>query len=160
MDHTVAIVAPTVDAGDAGTPEAGVSVADAGDAGGLWAGEYFGSDRHRMRLSGQPERVELDDKAHTRVEEPAPGIVLLSLVSSSDGKVICGVKARVTGNRAELEPGESCAPLDLRPPLKLEGKAKLTGDELELDLEAHGEFPIGEESVAVDVEYHFEGKRR
>jgi hypothetical protein len=94
------------------------------------------------------------------VEEPAPEVVLISLVSSSDGKVICGVKARVTGNQAKLEPGESCAPLDLRPPLALEGNAKLAGDELTLDLEAHGEFPAGDDSIAIDVEYHFEGKRR
>jgi hypothetical protein len=154
------VVVAAADAGDAGTTDAGVSAMDAGDAGGPWAGEYYGSDRHKTRLSGQPERVELDDKAHTRVEQPSSDAVLISLVSSSDGKVICSVKARVKGDRAELEAGESCAPLDLRPPLALEGKAKLKGDELEVDLEGHGEFPIGEESVAVDVEYHFEGKRR
>ena len=160
MKGMVVVAAASADAGDAGLPEAGAPPADAGDAGGAWAGEYFGSDRHRIRLSGQPERVELDDKAHTRVEQPSPDRVLISLVSSSDGTVICTVKARVTGNRAELEAGESCAPLDLRPPLALEGKAKLDGDELELDLEGHGQFPIGDESIAVDVEYHFEGKRR
>jgi hypothetical protein len=159
-EDSVTIVAAAGDAGDAGTSDAGALPSDAGDAAGLWAGEYFGSDRHKTRLSGQPERVELDDKAHTRVEEPAPGSLLISLVSSSDGKVICGMKARATGNRAELEPGESCAPLDLRPPLALTGKAELSGDELELDLEGHGEFPIGDDSIKVDVEYHFEGKRR
>jgi hypothetical protein len=46
------------------------------------------------------------------------------------------------------------------PPLTLEGKAKLEGDELEVDLEGHGEFSTGDESLSIDVEYHFEGKRR
>ena len=32
--------------------------------------------------------------------------------------------------------------------------------DLRPELEGHGQFPIGDESIAVDVEYHFEGKRR
>jgi len=158
-DETVTIVASVADAGDAGPPEGGVTAADAGDAGGRWAGEYFGSDRHTRSIKGTKE-VELDDKAHTRVEEPSPGVALFSLVSSASGEVICGMRARVTGDRAELEPGASCAPLDLKPPLALKGSATLEGDELELEIEGHGEFPVGDESIELDVEYHFEGKRR
>jgi hypothetical protein len=159
-DETIAIVADAGDAADAGVPEAGVASSDAGDAGSLWAGEYFGKDRHASRISGKTEEVELDDKAHTRVEETAPGVALISLVSSASGEVICAMKHRVTGERAELVPGEFCPPLRLMSPLTVEGRAKLDGDALVVDLEGHGRFPVGDESIDFDVEYHFEGKRR
>jgi hypothetical protein len=156
-DETITVVAvDSGDAGDAGAPEAGVTSSDAGDAGPRWAGEYFGSDRHATRISGKTEDEELDDKAHTRVEEPTPGVALISLVSSASGEVICSMKHRVTGDRAELEPGESCPPLRLLPPLTIEGTAKLDGDTLVVELEGEGSFPAGE----VEVEYRFEGKRR
>jgi hypothetical protein len=159
-DDAVTIVANPADAGDAGTPEAGALASDAGDAGSRWAGEYFGSDRQVKRLSGKAEEVEDDDKAHTRVEEPLPGVALVSLVSSADGTVICGMKMRITENRAELNAGDTCAPLFLIPPLTVKGTAKLDGETLELDLEGHGEFPGEDGTLEMDVEYHFEGKRR
>jgi hypothetical protein len=156
-DETISVVAAgRVDAGDAGVPEAGLLTSDAGDGGPRWAGEYFGKDRHTTRISGKTEDEELDDKAHTRVEETAPGVALISLVSSASGEVICSMKHRATGNRAELEPGESCPPLRLLAPLTLEGTAKLEGDTLVVSLQGRGTFPAGD----VEVEYSFEGKRR
>jgi len=156
-DETIAVVAADAgDAGDAGALDAGVATSDAGEAGLRWAGEYFGNDRHATRISGKTEDLELDDKAHTRVEEPTPGVALISLVSSASGEVICSMKNRVTGNRAELEPGESCPPLRLLSPLTLEGSDKLDGDTLVVELEGRGSFPAGD----VEVEYRFEGKRR
>jgi hypothetical protein len=159
-DDSVTIVANSADAGDAGTSEAGALASDAGDAGAGWAGEYFGSDRQVKRLSGKAEEVEDDDKAHTRVEEPSPGVALVSLVSSADGTVICGMKMRITGNRAELDAGETCAPLLLIPPFTIKGTATLDGAELDLSLSGHGEFPGDDGTLEMDVEYHFEGKRR
>jgi hypothetical protein len=159
-DDTVTVIAGPVDAGDAGLPEAGTAAADAGGTGGAWAGEYYGSDRHATRATDVPDKVELDDKAHTRVEQPSADRVVISLVSSGDGSVICTLKARVADTRAELEKGESCPGLFLMPPLEVEGSAKLDGDRLELDLEGHGEFPADDRSLEMDVEYHFEGKRR
>jgi hypothetical protein len=160
VDETIVIAASAADAGDSGAPDAGVALGDAGTAGSAWAGEYFGSDRHATRATGIPEKVELDDKAHTRVAEPSPGVVVFSLVSSGDGTVICSLKASATGNRAEVDPGESCGGLFLMPPLAVEGSAKLTGDELELKLEGHGEFPGEDRAIEMDIEYRFEGKRR
>jgi hypothetical protein len=160
VDETIVIAEAAVDAGDAGTPDAGLALGDAGTPGSAWAGDYFGSDRHVTRATGIPEKVELDDKAHTRVAEPSPGVVVFSLVSSGDGSVICSLKARATGNRAEVEPGESCGGLFLMPPLAVEGSAKLDADELELELEGHGEFPGEDRPIAMDIEYHFDGKRR
>jgi hypothetical protein len=161
-DETITVVAAVDagDAGDAGAPEAGIASSDAGDTGTRWAGEYFGKDRHEERISGRPEKVELDDKAHTRVEEPVPGVALITLVSSASGEPICSMRHRMTGDRAELESGQSCAPLSLMPPLTLTGSAKLAGDSLVLDLEGHGRFPAGDETIDLDVQYHFEGKRR
>jgi hypothetical protein len=161
-EDTIEIVAKTSDLADAGASEAGAATdaGDAGDAGVRWAGEYFGSDRHVLRASGEQEKVELDDKAHTRVEEPAPGAAVISLVSSSDGQVICALRAKIKGNDAELEAGAACPGLFLMPPLAVDGSAKLDGDRLEVDLEGHGEFPSGNDTVEMDVEYHFEGKRR
>jgi hypothetical protein len=159
-DDTVEVVAAVVDAGDAGAIEAGVTVSDAGTGDGRWAGEYFGSDRHVLRTSGEADKVEVDDKAHTRVEEPSPGVAVISLVSSSDGQVICALRTKVTGDRAELEPSASCPGLFLMPPLAVEGFAKLEGDALEVDIEGHGAFPAGSDTIEMDVEYHFNGKRR
>jgi len=158
--ETIVVTEAAADAGDAGTLDAGLALGDAGTPGSAWAGEYFGSDRHVTRATGIPEKVELDDKAHTRVAEPSPGVVVFSLVSSGDGTVICSLKARATGNSAEVEPGESCGGLFLMPPLAVEGSAKLDGDELELDLEGHGEFPGEDRAIEMDIEYHFDGKRR
>lgn len=160
-DETIAIVAADAgDTADAGVPEAGVASSDAGDAGSRWAGEYFGKDRHASRISGKTEEVELDDKAHTRVEETSPGVAVISLVSSASGEVICALKHRVTGDRAALEPGEFCPPLRLMSPLTVEGSAKLDGEALVVELEGHGKFPVGDETIDIDVEYRFEGKRR
>ena len=159
-DETVEVVASAPDAGDAGAVEAGAPASDAGNVGGRWAGEYFGSDRHVLRTSGEPDKVELDDKAHTRVEEPSPGVAIVSLVSSADGKVICAMRTKVTGDRAELESGATCPGLFLMPPLAIEGFAKLDGDALEVDLEGHGKFPAGPDTIEMDVEYQFNGKRR
>jgi hypothetical protein len=145
---------------DAGVPEAGSTAVDGGESGGRWAGEYFGSDKQTTRLEGKPEKVDLDDKAHTRVEEPSSGVILISLVSSGNGELICSMRAKTDGNRAELEPGASCPGLYVMPPLAIQGSAKLDGDELEFDVEAHGEFPADDEPITVDVDYHFEGKRR
>ena len=158
-DEVVSVVASS-DAGDAGVTEAGTAAADAGDGGGLWAGEYFGSDRQATLIEGKTEKVDLDDKAHTRVEEPSPGVVVFTLVSSGDGQPICSVKAHASGERAELDSGEYCAPLFLMAPLTVEGKAKLDGDRLELDLGGHGEFPAEDGTIDMGVEYHFEGRRR
>lgn len=159
-DDTV-IVASPMDAGDAGVPEAGVVAADAGDAGGgAWAGEYYGSDRHETRATGVPDKVELDDKAHTRVEQPSADRIVISLVSSGDGSVICALKARVKDGSAEIDEGESCPGLFLMPPLEVEGRAELDGDRLEVELEGHGEFVAEDRSLEMAVEYHFEGKRR
>jgi hypothetical protein len=158
--ETIAVVVSAPDAGDAGAVEAGAPASDAGNAGGRWAGEYFGSDRHVLSASGEPDKVEIDDKAHTRVEEPSPGVAVVSLVSSSDGTVICALRTKVTGNRAELEPGAACPGLFLMPPLAVEGFAKLDGDALAVELEGHGKFPAGADTIEMDVEYHFTGKRR
>ncbi|HEX6276737.1 MAG TPA: hypothetical protein VFZ53_27025 [Polyangiaceae bacterium] len=158
-DETITVQASRGDAGDAGVPEAGVAVADAA-AGSGWAGEYFGSDRHVRRMTGLPDDVALDDKAHTRVEESSPGALVISLVSSADGQVICALRARAEGNAATIEAGESCPGLMLMPPLSIEGTAELAGDRLEVSLEGHGEFPAEDRTLDVDVEYRFEGKRR
>jgi hypothetical protein len=159
-DDTVAIVAHETDAGDAGTPDASLAASDAGGIGSKWAGEYFGSDRQVTRVTGVPDKTDLDDKAHTRVEEPSPGALVISLVSSSDGQVICALHARADGNEAEFEPNVSCPGLMLMPPLEVEGAAKLDGEKLVLDLEGHGEFPTDDRPLEMAIEYHFEGKRR
>jgi hypothetical protein len=161
-DETIAVVASRVDPGDAGVPEAGIAASDAAaaDAGPGWAGEYFGSDRHVRRGTGLPDETALDDKAHTRVEEPSPGALVISLVSSADGQVICALKARAQGAAATIDSDASCPGLMLMPPLSVEGSATLAGDRLEVDLEGHGEFPMEDRTLEVTVEYHFEGKRR
>jgi hypothetical protein len=138
VDETVLVVATAAVPTDAGAPEAADASTDAGSKGSAWAGEYFGSDRHVRRVTGVPDETALDDKAHTRVEEPTPGELVISLVSSADGQVICAVKATAKGNHAELGSGESCPGLMLMPPLEVSGSARLDGDRLVVELEGHG----------------------
>ncbi len=73
-----------------------------------WAGEYVGSDLTTARFEGMPERVQPDDKARTRVEEPKPGQVVLIVVDSSNGSPLCSLNADATGSTATIHADQSC----------------------------------------------------
>jgi hypothetical protein len=48
----------------------------------------------------------------------------------------------------------------LMPPLVVGGSARLEGERLVVDIEGHGEFPVDDHTIEMEVEYSFDGKRR
>jgi len=148
---------PVEGAADAGTPAA-LPSSPASDAGPQWPGEYVGSDRLVRKFEDGPEDVQLDDKARTRVEQPSPSSVLISIINSSNGDVICALRASVSGNRATLEAGQSCFGADEAAARISEGHATLDGDRLVVEFE--GSVEESDEDLAERDSYHFDGTRR
>jgi hypothetical protein len=147
---------PAASSGVAGT-DALPSV-PATDVAALWPGEYVGSDRLVRRFDDGPDDVQLDDKARTRVEQPNPGSVTISIVNSASGDVICALRASVSGNRATLAPGQTCFGDDDSGARISEGHATLDGDRLVVEFE--GSIEESDESPGERDSYHFEGIRR
>jgi hypothetical protein len=158
---------------DAGAPPPDAAVAeksesiDAGaptgvDAGAVakWAGEYVGSDLTTTRFEGMPERVQPDDKARTKVEEPKPGQVVLIVVDSSNGNPLCSLNADATGTTATIRADQSCFGSEGMTATVTEGDARLEGDRLIFDVQIAVEVDAGDMSMTGEIAYHFDGKRR
>jgi hypothetical protein len=150
---------------DGGATDAAAPGADAG-AEPTWPGEYYGSVRFAWRGADGREMVEVDDRAHTRVESAGPKSVVISVVNSATGEVICPLKASTAGNRATIRPGETCFGSPGQAAIVTDGRATLEGDRLVLDFRGYLE-PAGDEEEEEDDEgareegtYHFEGRRR
>ncbi len=148
-------------------PDAGAALADAGsgDAGvvaSTWPGEYFGSDKLVRHFDDAADDVELDDKAHTRVAETSPGALLVSIVNSASGDTICALRATAHGNEASVDKGQSCFGEEGMTATLNEGRVKLEGERLILDLTIKlvAEADDDGESIELSLEYHFDGKRR
>jgi hypothetical protein len=137
-------------------------VATAGDAGAVakWAGEYVGSDLTTTRFEGMPERVQPDDKARTRVEEPKPGQIVLVVVDSSNGNPLCTLNADATGTTATIHADQSCFGSEGMSATVVDGDAKLEGDRLVFDVQVAVEVDAGDVSMEGEIAYHFDGKRR
>jgi hypothetical protein len=156
------------------TPDGGVATdaaappADGGPEP-TWPGEYYGSDRFAWRGGDGREMVEVDDRARTRVEADGPKAIVISIVNSATGDVICPLHATTSGNRATIRPRETCFGAPEQAAIVTDGHATLEGDRLVLDFRGHLEStgPSGddedeEEDDSGDGEgtYHFEGRRR
>jgi hypothetical protein len=168
-EEKVAELAKLLDAGP--PPDAAVAekpaatdagAAPASDAGSAakWAGEYVGSDLTTTRFEGMPERVQPDDKARTRVEEPKPGQVVLIVVDSSNGSPLCSLNADATGSTATIHADQSCFGSEGMTATVVEGQAKLEGDRLVFDVQITVEVDAGDVSMDGEIAYHFDGKRR
>jgi hypothetical protein len=137
----------------------------AGDAGAApsWPGEYYGSDRFAWRGADGREMVEVDDRAHTRVSADGPNAVVISVVNSATGDVICPLHATTAGNRATIRPRETCFGSAEQPAIVTDGRATLEGDRLVLDFRGHLDSSRGgddDEDEPEEGTYHFEGRRR
>jgi hypothetical protein len=152
----------SIPASDAGVADSGPDAAVEKSAGASlqWPGEYYGSDRFVRRMESQPDDVQVDDKARTRVEQPSPSSLLISVVNSLTGDVICALKAGVQGAEATLEPGQSCFAGEGLEAEVTSGQAKLSGDTLTLDFEGKVEGEDEDEQSSGKDTYHFEGRRR
>ncbi len=156
---------------EGGTPDGGAATdaaAPAADAGAepSWPGEYYGSDRFAWRGADGREMVEVDDRAHTRVEADGPKAVVISVVNSATGDVICPLHATTSGNRATIRAKETCFGSPDQAAIVTDGRATLEGDRLTLDFRDHLDSGGGddddddEEGGPEEGAYHFEGRRR
>lgn len=150
---------------DAGAPLAPVAAADGGVAVAAWAGDYFGSDRLTRHFEGEPDDVELDDKAHTRVEAPAPNTLVISIVNSASGELICALHATAQGASAALDAGQACFGDEGSTATVTDGRVTLVGDRLVLDFSGTvvantGDDDTDDDAVEFHLDYHFDGHRR
>jgi len=147
---------------DAGALPPVANATDGGVAISAWPGEYYGSDKLTRHFEGDSDDVELDDKAHTRVEEPAPGALVISIVNSATGDKICALKATAHGNDASVDAGQSCFSEEGASASVTSGHASLAGDRLTLDFSGKIVTEPDEDgdSAEFELEYHFDGKRR
>ncbi len=151
---------------DAGAPVAAATAGDGGVVAVTWAGEYFGNDRLTRHFEGEPDDVELDDKAHTRVEVPAPNALLVSIVNSASGDVICALHATAEGATATLDAGQSCFGDEGSTATVTDGRVTLSGDRLVLDFSGTVVASTGDEdgtdddTIEFHLDYHFDGRRR
>ncbi len=155
----VAVEAPL----DAGVPDGGVGASDAGSGTVTWAGDYFGSDRLVRHFDGEADDVELDDKAHTRIEQSGTSSLVISIVNSASNDVICSVRASAQGSSASLEPGQSCFGDEGSTATVTDGRVSLSADRLVLDF--NGKVVENDEdddgdTLEFHLEYHFDGRRR
>lgn len=153
---------PASDAGVVADAGAAGAAADAGTvAEPSWPGEYYGSDRFAWRGPDGREMVEVDDRAHTRVETAGPKAIVIYIVNSATGDVICPLRAATAGNRATILPRETCFGFPDQEAVVTDGHATLEGDRLVLDFKGHLEMEDDEdEDFGGEGTYHFEGRRR
>jgi hypothetical protein len=157
--------AATLDGGVA--TDAATSSTDGGSEP-TWPGEYYGRDRFAWRGADGREMVEVDDRAHTRVAPAGPDAIVISIVNSATGDVICPLRATTAGNRATIRPRETCFGAPDQAAVVTDGLATLEGDRLVLDFRGHLESPgVDGDDEDEDGErgneegtYHFEGRRR
>ncbi len=123
-------------------------------------GRVRGERSTTTRFEGMPERVQPDDKARTRVEEPKPGEVVLVVVDSSNGNPLCSLNADATGGKATIRADQSCFASEGMTATVVEGDAKLDGDRLVFDVQIAVEVDAGDISMDGEIAYHFDGKRR
>jgi hypothetical protein len=151
---------------DAGAPAPPVAAGDGGVVAAAWAGDYFGNDRLTRHFEGEPDDVELDDKAHTRVEMPGPNTLLISIVNSASGDVICALRATAQGATATLDPSQECFGDENSTAAVADGRVTLAGDRLVLDFNGTVVASTGDDddtdddTIEFHLEYHFDGRRR
>ena len=151
-------VEPKKEAKVVASPDAGTGCA--ADAAVTWPGEYFGSDRLTTTFEDLPPQTMTDDKAHTRVEPGSGDRIVISVVDSSKGDVMCALNATVAGTTATLELGQTCFGSGDSAPEILSGSATIECDRLTLDLTAATEIELEDDIRSGEMDYHFEGKRR
>jgi hypothetical protein len=148
---------------DAGLPDAAVAALDGGAVALPWAGEYYGSDKLVRHFDDDADDVELDDKAHTRVEDRGVGSVLITIVNSATGDTICALKATTQGSLATVDPGQACFGDDSVNATVSDGRASLNGDRLVLDFKGkvvEKEPEDDDDPLEFRLDYHFDGRRR
>lgn len=161
-DAGASVEGPEIAAGAAAEADAKPEAAAASDAP-QFEGLFAGEDVAVFRFTGFPEREQHDDKAKIRIERVSARSVSITLINSEDGSDLCQLAARVEGNVALIEPGQSCFGdgSEGSPEAEMtEGRAVLDGDRL--DMEAAGTLSVALPDQELDGEltYSFTGQRQ
>ena len=152
-DDTVADASPDADGETDGGPDTS-TVAN-------FTGEYRGEDVSIIRIDGLPDRRERDPNARTKVEQSTDDRVEITLINSANGDPLCTIEARVSGNDAEVTPGQECFSEGSAVQGSVSsGKARLEKEQLILDLDVALELSFGPETRSGNLDYHFEGSRK
>jgi hypothetical protein len=128
-----------------------------------FAGLFAGKDVATYRISGQPERQELDDKAKIRVESDSATQLRVVLINTTDGSDMCELSAEIQGNSAQLDGGQPCFGAEGEGAIQAElnsGTVTLTGDRLSMTAEGTLSGTLGEQEFEGSLSYSFKGKRQ
>lgn len=128
-----------------------------------FAGLFAGKDVATFRISGQPERRELDDKAKIRIESDSPTQLRIVLINSTDGSDLCELSAEVRGNSATLDGGQPCFTAEGEGAISAEmtsGTVTLAGDRLSMTAEGTLSGTFGEQEFDGNLSYSFKGQRQ
>jgi hypothetical protein len=125
-----------------------------------WPGDYYGSDRMTTSFEGLPPNTMTDDKAHTRVEQGRGDRIVISVIDSSKGDVMCALNATVDGASATLERGQTCFGQGDNAPDIISGSARVECDRLTFELSAATEIELEDDVQPGEIDYHFEGTRK
>lgn len=123
------------------------------------AGRYTGNDVTITKLPERDEQRDEDPKAITDVEVTSANRVVIVILDSSTEKPYCRVGAALRGERATIDPRQSCFDTPGVVTGQVDaGEAVFSKERLVLDLRGTLEF-LNEEDLRGEFEYHFEGSR-
>jgi hypothetical protein len=128
-----------------------------------FTGLFAGKDVATFRISGQPERQELDDKAKIRIESDSATKLRVVLINTTDGSDMCELSAEIQGNSAQLDGGQPCFTAEGEGAIQAElnsGTVTLTGDRLSMTAEGTLSGTLGEQEFDGSLSYSFKGKRQ
>lgn len=143
-------------------PEA-TQQAASGKAAPAFSGVFAGKDVAVFRISGMPERRELDDKARIRIESESATQLRVVLINSENGSDLCELSAEIRGNSAALDGGQPCFTSEGEGAIHAEltsGTLVLSGDRLSMEAQGTLSVALAEEELDGDLSYSFKGKRQ
>jgi hypothetical protein len=128
-----------------------------------FAGLFAGKDVAIFRISGLPERQELDDKARIRIQSESPTQLRVVLINSENGSDLCELTAQIQGNSAQLDGGQPCFTAEGEGAINAEltsGTVVLNGDRLSMEAEGTLSVALAEEELDGSLSYSFKGRRQ
>ncbi|HKO92985.1 MAG TPA: hypothetical protein VJU61_17640 [Polyangiaceae bacterium] len=136
--------------------------ATAGNAS-AFVGLFAGKDVAIFRISGLPERQEVDDRAKIRIESDSPTELRVALINSENGSDLCELSAEVQGHSAVLDAGQPCFSSEGEGAISAElssGVLVLQGDRLSMEAEGTLSVSLAEDQLDGELSYSFKGKRQ
>jgi len=128
-----------------------------------FVGLFAGKDVATFRISGMPERQELDDKARIRIESESATQLRVVLINSENGSDLCELSAEIQGNAAAIDGGQPCFSSEGEGAIHAEltsGTVVLNGDRLSMDAEGTLSVALADDELDGELSYSFKGKRQ